>query len=292
MVAYSTCLAVRLPSRFCASSLASTSRLFSGVRSSWDMLARNCDLYRRPGPAAWRALDLLPGLLDLAFLVSMSRFCAAAGRLVGQLGVGPLQFLCRLQLRGQPLRLVEQRVGAGVGDHRVDVDADGLHQLLEEVAVHLGERPQRPGLDDAEHLVLEHDRHDHHVDRAGLADRRGDADVARRDLVQHDRLAGLGDLADQRLDRAAPGRASRRRSAARTRRSAAAGSRRLAGLGEEERAVLPADQRDELVHDQLGDRPPGPAGPASGRRSAPGWSAASLAAGWPRWSRAATGPSC
>src|SRR3984885_10919642 len=62
IVAYSTCLAVRLPSRFCASSLASTSRLFSGVRSSWDMFARNCDLYRdarssSPALSASSALD-------------------------------------------------------------------------------------------------------------------------------------------------------------------------------------------------------------------------------------------
>ena len=43
--AYSTCLAVRLRPGFCASSRARISRLFSGVRSSCDMFARNCDLY-------------------------------------------------------------------------------------------------------------------------------------------------------------------------------------------------------------------------------------------------------
>ena len=44
-LAKSTCLAVRLRSWFCDSSLARMSRLFSGVRSSWDMFARKSDLY-------------------------------------------------------------------------------------------------------------------------------------------------------------------------------------------------------------------------------------------------------
>ncbi len=43
-LAYSTCLEVRFSDWFWASSRASTSRLFSGVRSSCDMFARNCDL--------------------------------------------------------------------------------------------------------------------------------------------------------------------------------------------------------------------------------------------------------
>ena len=75
-------------------------------------------------------LDLLPGLLDLRVLgLDVPVLRGEQRRLVGQLGVGPLQLLLpRLQLGGQPLRLLEQRVGAGVGDHRVHVDADGLHR--------------------------------------------------------------------------------------------------------------------------------------------------------------------
>ena len=42
--ANSTCLSLRLPSVFSVSSLARISRLLSGVRSSWLMLARNSDL--------------------------------------------------------------------------------------------------------------------------------------------------------------------------------------------------------------------------------------------------------
>ena len=44
-MANSTCLSVRLPWAFSRSSLDRISRLFSGVRSSWLMLARNSDLY-------------------------------------------------------------------------------------------------------------------------------------------------------------------------------------------------------------------------------------------------------
>ena len=44
VLANSTCLPVRLPSVFSASSRARISRLFSGVRSSWVMFARNSDL--------------------------------------------------------------------------------------------------------------------------------------------------------------------------------------------------------------------------------------------------------
>ena len=45
VLAYSTCLLVRLASLFSESSLARMSKLFSGVRSSCDMLAKNSDLY-------------------------------------------------------------------------------------------------------------------------------------------------------------------------------------------------------------------------------------------------------
>ncbi len=45
VLAYSICLSLRFSSLLSASSLARMSRLFSGVRSSCDMLARNSDLY-------------------------------------------------------------------------------------------------------------------------------------------------------------------------------------------------------------------------------------------------------
>ena len=168
--AYSTCLAVRFRPGFCASSRARISRLFSGVRSSCDMFARNCDLYceasasclaRAPrslpwparSPRSWPRCPLLGG---------------QQRRLVLQVGVGPLQLLRpglqlrrpRLQLGRQPLRLVEQRVGAGVGDDRVDADPERLGELLEEVDLDRRELGERRELDDAEHLGLEQDGHE------------------------------------------------------------------------------------------------------------------------------------
>ena len=78
-LAYSTCLAVRFRPGFCASSRARISRLFSGVRSSCDMFARNCDLYFEAS-ASCRARSSISCLACSisAFLVSMSRFCAAS----------------------------------------------------------------------------------------------------------------------------------------------------------------------------------------------------------------------
>ena len=100
---------------FWASSRARISRLLSGVRSSWDMLARNCDLYLEASASCCaRSSSSCRACSISAFLVSMSRFCAGEQcRLVLQLGVGALQLLLpglqlprpRLQLAGQPLRL-------------------------------------------------------------------------------------------------------------------------------------------------------------------------------------------
>ena len=109
-------------------------------------------------------LDLLPGLLDLG--VFGLDVAVLAGELLGlvfQFGVGPLELVLLglqfdrtgLQLGGQPLGLVQQRVGTGVGHDRVEVDAEGLGELSEEVGLHRGKWGERRQLDDAQHLVLE-----------------------------------------------------------------------------------------------------------------------------------------
>ncbi len=51
--AYSTCLGERLREGFWASNWARISRLLSGVRSSWLMLARNSDLYFEASDNCW-----------------------------------------------------------------------------------------------------------------------------------------------------------------------------------------------------------------------------------------------
>ena len=189
--ANSTCLSVRLPVGFSASSFDRISRLFSGVRSSWLMLARNSDLYFEVSAScsAFSSSAQL-GLFDFAVLGfhllvlraraaapspparrwsaaalpagrSSSSDCAAC-RLLLQPVVGLLQlFLLALQLGGQQLRLLEQAFGAHVGGDRVEHDADGFHQLVEEGLVGLAERAEGGQLDDRLDLAFEqHRQHD------------------------------------------------------------------------------------------------------------------------------------
>ena len=74
--ANSICWACRLPSPFSASIRERISSEFSGVRSSWLMLARNSDLYFELR-ASWAAFSSRPARASSisAFLISMSRFC-------------------------------------------------------------------------------------------------------------------------------------------------------------------------------------------------------------------------
>ena len=77
--AYSTCLAVRFRPGFCASSRARISRLFSGVRSSCDMFARNCDLYWEARPSCLARSSISSRAREIsAFFASMSCFWAAS----------------------------------------------------------------------------------------------------------------------------------------------------------------------------------------------------------------------
>ncbi|CAM5596205.1 hypothetical protein KAURM247S_05187 [Kitasatospora aureofaciens] len=126
-------------------------------------------------------LQFLAGLLDLQVLgLDVAVLRGEQFGLVLQLGVGELQFLlpglqflgAGLEFGGQPLGLAEQLVGAGVGDDGVDVDADGLHQLVQEVPVDLGERLDGGQFDDAEDLVLDDDRQHQQGQRVCAADRR------------------------------------------------------------------------------------------------------------------------
>lgn len=79
MPAYSTCFGVRLREGFWASNWARMSRLLSGVRSSWLMLARNSDLYFEASDSCWaRASSSCLACSIWRFFASMSRFCAAS----------------------------------------------------------------------------------------------------------------------------------------------------------------------------------------------------------------------
>ena len=99
----------------------------SGVRNSWDMLARNSDLY----------FDVSAS--SVAFSSSARRACSISWflrfhldvpfgellRLLLQLLVGLLQLLLlRLQLAGELLRLLQQAFGLHGRFDRVEHDAD------------------------------------------------------------------------------------------------------------------------------------------------------------------------
>ena len=176
--ANSICLSVRLRSGLSDSSLERMSSELSGVRSSWLMFARNSLLYFEvsassracSSSALARELDLAVLQLDVAVLLAEQRrlllqllvglaqlLLLGLQQLLGglqrlrlllELGVGAPQLLllglqllrALLQLARELLRLLEQLLGALVGDDRVEHDAERLGQLLEERLVDLGER--------------------------------------------------------------------------------------------------------------------------------------------------------
>ena len=211
--------AVRLPSSLSASSLARMSRLLSGVRSSWLMLARNSRLVLG---GERQLLGLLLegalGLLDFAvlalhlrlllgeqlrLLLAAPRWSAAAPpaaleQLLGAAGASglllqPLVGLGELllllaELVGERLGLLEQGLRAHVGGDGVEHDADGLGELLEEGQVDLAEAVEGGQLDDGLDLTLEEHREDDDVARHLLAQAGGDADVRVRHVRQEDGL--------------------------------------------------------------------------------------------------------
>ncbi len=231
--ANSTCLSVRLPWVFSDSSFERISRLFSGVRSSWLILARNSDLYLDVS-ASCSAFSSSSRLA-----CSTSRFLASTcvvlhreqARLVFQLEVlllqfvllGPQQlfrltqrlglalqavvgllqlFLLRLELGGQELRLLEQAFGAHVRRDRVEHDADQFHELVQERLVRLAEPAERGELDHRVHVAFEQRRQHDHVERRRFAQAGADLHVIVRHVGQQDARLLVRALADQALAQA------------------------------------------------------------------------------------------
>ena len=108
--------------------------LFSGVRNSCDMLARNSDLYFEVSASSLAfSSKRAAGLLD--FLVLAFDFDVLFGellRFLRQLLVGLLQFfLLHLEFGGQLLRLLQQAFRLHRGFNTVEHDADAGRQLFE-----------------------------------------------------------------------------------------------------------------------------------------------------------------
>ena len=253
--ANSICLSDRFFCGLSASSVARISKLFSGVRSSWLMLVRNSDLYCDDN-ASCAALSSRPrrAISISRFLISRSLDCAvSSARLVLELGVGALRLdRLHLQLLGEPLRLREQLLGADVGDDRVEHDADGLDELLEEAGVHLVEAAEGCQLDDAEHLLLEQHRQHEQVGRRAGTQPGLDLQVVGRHVAHPDRLLLHRGLTDQALTR--PEDATVLGRLRGVRRCEPQLHPSLRAVREVERALHGLDDRSDLAHDHLGDR--------------------------------------
>ena len=131
-LAYSTWVSVMLSSGLSSSCSARISRLFSGVRSSCDMLAMNSDLYFDE-TASWPAFSSTRRL-DCStswFFCSASMFCSASS-----LAWRPRSSLdsrssscCERSSSAWDWDCFEQVLGEGVGLDRVEHEADALREL-------------------------------------------------------------------------------------------------------------------------------------------------------------------
>ncbi len=206
--------------------------------------------------------DLLSRLFDLVVLdFDVMILAGEESCLFFELGVGTLKLLLPslqffgtcLQLAGEALRLVQQRVGSRVGDDGVDVDADCFHQLVQKVPVHLRERGEGGELKNAEDVVFKENRQYDKADGRGLAEAGGNPHIVGGRLLDHDRFFRPGRLSDQGLSDV---ELSRHIGVGLV---AVAGDQLQGGAvwtgsGQEKCAVLRADQWSQLVHDQMGDR--------------------------------------
>ena len=167
-LAYSTWVSVMLWSGLSSSCWARIKRLFSGVRSSCDMLAMNSDLYFDE-TASWPAFSSTRRLDSSTswFFCSASMFCSASSLAWrSQVLVGLAQlFLLRAELFGQRLGLLEQRLGERAAFDRAEDEADALGDRVEERLMGDAERREGRELDDGAHRSLEQDRQDDDVER-------------------------------------------------------------------------------------------------------------------------------
>ena len=211
-----------------ASSRASSSSEFSGVRSSWLMLARNSDLYceARASCCAFSSRPSRASSISRFLRLDVALLLGQQLRLLLQLGVGALQLgRLVLQLLGQPLRLGEQLLGTPVGLDRVERDADRGDQPVQERQVQLGERG-RPTANSITPSSLALEQHRQHHQVARRRRRAGPERSGQAAVVGRRRPGSCGGR--PRPGRPAPRRARRSRRGrgprSRTRRPAAAAS--------------------------------------------------------------------
>ena len=144
-------------------------------------------------------LERAAGLLD--FLVLALDLDVTFGellRLLLELVVGLLQFaLLGLELAGKLLRLLEQAFGLHRRFDRIEHDADGVGELLQEGHLRGRERGERGELDHRLDLALEQHRQHHEVLRCDAEQRRVDRHHVGGNIGDHARAPVERALADQ-----------------------------------------------------------------------------------------------
>ena len=165
------------------------SKLLSGVRNSCDMFARNSDLYLEVSASCFGFFfQRLAGLFD--FRVLAFDFRVLLGEQFGfflQFLVGVLQFfLPALQFFGQRLGLLEQIFRSRIGFDRVQHDADGFDELIQERLVRRAEFFERRQFHDCLDLAFEQHRQHDDVRRRRLAQTGSDLHVIRRRVGDED----------------------------------------------------------------------------------------------------------
>ena len=158
-----------------------------------------------------------------------------------------------LGFREQPLRLLQQFLGAHVHFDGVEHDPDTLHQPVQEVEGGGAEGLDGGQLQDCLQPALEDGRHHHHIHRGGLAQAGAHPDVRVGHRGQDDPLAVQGGLPDQSLPHPELfGRLAGRIGVGRRQPQHRVGA--LGRLQEVEGAVLRAHQRRHFRQDEPGHR--------------------------------------
>ncbi len=125
-------------------------------------------------------------------------FQRRVGKFKRLLPIGELRGLS-LEFLGEFLRLLEQLLGAQVGDHHVQHHADALAELVKENLMDFAERMEGRQFDHGPDVSFKENGQDDYVERRSFTQARAYLNVIGRDLGEQDALFLQRALADQSL---------------------------------------------------------------------------------------------
>jgi hypothetical protein len=216
-----TCSPERLPSGLSLSSLERISSELSGVRSSWDMLARKSDLYWlacsssrafsetaapvRSSSSRWVSSVWACSSNWLLVCSSSTCCCSKSGlgflqraTLFFQLLVGDPQLLAlNLQFFGLSLGFLQHVLQFGTIARGPQGDADGARGLLQKLDNPIVDGMQEAQFDDGVDPVVGMGRHENQMPGLVAPQRRADGQVAVGNVANDHRLSVGGDLAQE-----------------------------------------------------------------------------------------------